>query len=673
MVKKGFTWILLMILLTLSVFGLNEFYQIDDILKISSAQLGNYDFLKIETPSQTFMQQNNNEDFFLELQEEGRYVIQPRPDNGKQIELIVLGKNIEESFKLISPIEESNSEEYFIEIGKLARNIKILSPGQKEIRIPKISQNISVYGSSYYEKKSIFSFFKEDKSIIIENPSSEIEVHYYTPGPEKTEKIISKNKKEVTISSDFHYENVLAETSLPREVTSSENIKIFWKEKGIYLDFELIDSDENGRFDKVRWIVPHLSTQTFEIIIEITSAEHLDAERNFIEDIYEKVYQKDGIWAFVPDQNFVRVTFEENLSSENDITVYAKSSTENPATIEIYEKNSLNKIAEIKNILSEGFYKVLLTSLLIPQSTFDLKILGGILIDLIIDPVAAPGASVELRAQSCARQSLQDTRNTFDLSCEGTYPSSCGSSGDRISCDDTNYETGQSYRFGGTHQYGGIRIETYNSAITDCNSITSVQICYKFWRSLSTGSTCYVDTSANGGTSWQSNTVTCASSEAASPTCINVTSNSTWQCSHFFGSSGTRAMARSQAYSAANRETYTWNFDVLYYNVTYQTPPLGALSVLLNSPANQQILNSFNVNFNFTPSSSGNFVNCSLWDNSTGVWHRNQTNQTTILNATANFINKTYTQSGNYLWNVQCCDNSNGCVFLFQTEHFLLT
>ena len=41
----------------------------------------------------------------------------------------------------------------------------------------------------------------------------------------------------------------------------------------------------------------------------------------------------------------------------------------------------------------------------------------------------------------------------------------------------------------------------------------------------------------------------------------------------------------------------------------------------------------------------------------------NSTNQSSIVNNTFNFINKTYTSSGNYIWNVQCCDNSNGCFF----------
>ena len=38
----------------------------------------------------------------------------------------------------------------------------------------------------------------------------ELKIEYTTPGPEKTEEVINEHKKKVTISSDIHYQNVLA-------------------------------------------------------------------------------------------------------------------------------------------------------------------------------------------------------------------------------------------------------------------------------------------------------------------------------------------------------------------------------------------------------------------------------------------------------------------------------
>ena len=85
-------------------------------------------------------------------------------------------------------------------------------------------------------------------------------------------------------------------------------------------------------------------------------------------------------------------------------------------------------------------------------------------------------------------------------------------------------------------------------------------------------------------------------------------------------------------------------------------------NITLNSPsANYNSYNLF-VLFNFTPTSNVNYLNCSLWDNSTGIWGVAQTNTSSILNGTFNYFNKTYSAYGNYSWNVQCC-NQVGCSF----------
>ena len=85
------------------------------------------------------------------------------------------------------------------------------------------------------------------------------------------------------------------------------------------MNFLSFDLDNDGLIDEVSWVVPHLSNQTFRIII-ITRAEHLDNSRQLIEEIYSYVFEKDEIWRRIPDSEFVRVTFETNLTNENDIT-----------------------------------------------------------------------------------------------------------------------------------------------------------------------------------------------------------------------------------------------------------------------------------------------------------------------------------------------------------------
>jgi len=43
------------------------------------------------------------------------------------------------------------------------------------------------------------------------------------------------------------------------------------------MPYDVYDLDFDGRIDYVEWVVPHLSSQEFEIVIEITNAEHLNS------------------------------------------------------------------------------------------------------------------------------------------------------------------------------------------------------------------------------------------------------------------------------------------------------------------------------------------------------------------------------------------------------------
>ena len=83
-------------------------------------------------------------------------------------------------------------------------------------------------------------------------------------------------------------------------------------------------NEKKNLVSRIEWIVPSLSNQTYELIL-ISKAEHLDSNKNFISDIYEQVKSLDGNWSEqINDSEYVRVTFEKNLTSENDITIYAK-------------------------------------------------------------------------------------------------------------------------------------------------------------------------------------------------------------------------------------------------------------------------------------------------------------------------------------------------------------
>ncbi len=232
---------------------------------------------------------------------------------------------------------------------------------------------------------------KEDLVLVEFNESvEEVEIEYETPAPYAEEEEL-ENKKIVKIvgPEEVHYENVLAFTELSEDygITNPQQIRINWIENGTYLQPSFVgDFDENGIYDYVEWVVPHLSNQTFEIIV-ITKAEHLDENRTLLSDIYEEVVELDGVWSeTISENHYVRIVFEKNLTSDKDITIYPRIVNGTPR-VEVYEVDGTELIAEFASINSEELNKIYLTSLNGEQDTFDLKVVGGSLeFDYIVDP-----------------------------------------------------------------------------------------------------------------------------------------------------------------------------------------------------------------------------------------------------------------------------------------------
>ncbi|MDP2672642.1 MAG: hypothetical protein Q8O84_02425, partial [Nanoarchaeota archaeon] len=222
----------------------------------------------------------------------------------------------------------------------------------------------------------------------------EIEIEYYTEAPYSEEIVFSDAHKEINVvgSEEVHYTNILAFSNLSKEV-SEEKIRMYRTTGGIreVTIFTAYDLDNNELIDYIEWIVPSLSNQTYELIL-ITKAQHLDSNRNFISDIYDEVKALDNNWSEqINDFEYVRVTFEKNLTNENDITIYARS--ENVSEIEVYEENKNISIAKFGEIDINKKYQIFLTNLTGSQDTFDLKILGyAVEFDYIVDPFSGSGA-----------------------------------------------------------------------------------------------------------------------------------------------------------------------------------------------------------------------------------------------------------------------------------------
>jgi len=231
--------------------------------------------------------------------------------------------------------------------------------------------------------------------VIIEDLVEEVEIEYYTEGPSSKEIELGNNRKQIVISSDIHYEDILAFTFLPIEA-KSESVKLFWliNNTKIAVIIDKFDKNDNNLIDYIEWIVPSLSNQTYELIIEITKAEHLDANRVFVEDVYELVKARDNIWTGeIPANHYIRVVFEQNLTKDNDITIYARSNYLN-SSIEVYEKDENVTIATFETINEDKKYQIFLTNLIGSQDIFDLKIINSpVEFDYIVDPTIVENAS----------------------------------------------------------------------------------------------------------------------------------------------------------------------------------------------------------------------------------------------------------------------------------------
>jgi len=299
---------------------------------------------------------------------------------------VVKKKSSEVNSKVIS-IREDGEE---VEIVEAVENSLVTGEVTAEIKLNKdsdILNNIVIFLRELlnYRTGNVVSEAQAEEGEVVE----EVVFEYYTEAPYSVEKE-NENSKEVLIvgPENFHYTEILAYSEIPErfEIVKETSVSIYWKESDVYISPEVVlDLDGNGIYDYVEWIVPHLSNQTF--IIEITNAEHLNANRSIIANIYPEVKDLDDVWSpAINSGEYVRVSFEQNLTFDRDITVYPRTVSGNPR-IEIYEIDGAEIIAQFNSLNDNEYNKVFLDGLQGSQDRFDLKILdGSVEFDHIIDP-----------------------------------------------------------------------------------------------------------------------------------------------------------------------------------------------------------------------------------------------------------------------------------------------
>ncbi len=672
-------------------FKTDNSYFIWNTLKFDFNGLGNYELLILSPSGKRTSRVSSNDIFFFDLLEEGTYSV--RFERGNAIKYY--------QFSVNSPSFEGTIQGN-AEIGKPVKWNKILTS-------PDIATLIEIPPTLHLEikKESGESFFNYDiveiegkKFINLgETPSEDLSLEYFTEPPKIEEKNISENKKEVIVYSqeDVHYENVLSYTSIPERVSTGQEdfIKIYWKEEGIYLNFEAKDTNNNGLIDYVEWIVPHLSEQTFEIII-ITKADHLSSSKEFISDIYNEVKELDNIWSEeISDGDYVRVTFEVPLDNKRDITIFPRIISGNPV-VEVYEFNSDIKIAEFTPLVSDEYNKIYLTNLISDiQDTFDLRVVGGgVEFDHILDPYTyylenftssttwmVPAGVYEITVEAWGGGGAGGGRpaggggiaggggggayakKTFSVTPYQNYTlvvgtSVAGTSGNGASGNPTYFGDGSElYAAGGS---GGLSAGTGGEGGSVTNSIGD--LIYMGGEGGTANSTFSGAGGGGAGSTGIGGNASVGTAGTGTPELggdggAGRTTTGSGNPGNTYGGGGGGGRKGSGGSVSGGAGAAG------YMRISYSTYETGAFEVLLRTPITTDILYSQNVVFNFTPISSATFLNCSLWDNSTGSWHRNLTNQSTIFNNTFNYINKTYSSSGDYIWNIQCCDSSNGCFF----------
>src|SRR3989344_5523858 len=213
-----------------------------------------------------------------------------------------------------------------------------------------------------------------------------IQITYQMPAP-KIEEQDTNTGKIVTVSAPDEDEenpltNVLAYTTITEvyKINQEDQIQIEWdNNENQNIEFKGYDLNENGYIDYIEWTVPHLSTQTFNIIF-ISKALLLDQDKNPILDVYNEVKAQDSAYASITNGQYLKITFENALDKSRNITIYASSHDEDQAvSIEVYPvytdgNTGDQSVATIENIKGQAFYKAKLTNLQTPTDVFDLKI-----------------------------------------------------------------------------------------------------------------------------------------------------------------------------------------------------------------------------------------------------------------------------------------------------------
>src|SRR3989344_7906887 len=436
----------------------------------------------------------------------------------------------------------------------------------------------------------------------VDSTDTGVEIEYYTDAPTSSEEVLSNGLKRIYVSSpeDVNYENVLIFTNLSDnlKITDSSSIRIEWVENDTLLEvYSIDDLNDDGYYDYVEWIAPHLSNQTFNIIV-IIDALHLDENRTFISNIYNETRDLDGVWSeTILDRHYVRVRFERNLTSDRDITIYPRIVSGNPM-IEVYEVDGNEIIASFDEIVDNEYNKVYLNGLIGEQDTFDLKIIGGsVEFDHIIDPPT------------------QVFFDSFEDAASWTYWTEVvGTGWDNVNACPTGCAHGSQCACAES----GARDALQMSSAIDLTSYQDCILDYSVWidSSFDNGEFYYVNVTDSGGTFI--NIFSCTNGQACE--------NNTWNPQNYNITSGVGLnnnfnIRVTAALNDVNEEAGFDLINVTCITTTDTTPP----EVTINQPLNASLIAP--ILFNVTTNENSSFANYTLTNGVVNYTMQNSSNR----------------------------------------------
>ncbi|PIZ50896.1 hypothetical protein COY27_05430 [Candidatus Woesearchaeota archaeon CG_4_10_14_0_2_um_filter_33_13] len=202
-----------------------------------------------------------------------------------------------------------------------------------------------------------------------------------------------------------------------------------------------------------------------------------------------------------------------------------------------------------------------------------------------------------------------------DSSVQGAWDTACDAHDGSLLTNDNSLVETHTFTKGA---FAGLRIQSANTSITDCESITSVRLCYERWITPSTPDICDISIDANGGVSYTLVTAVCPGTTAnPGVTCTDVTSiGETFVCTSFFGIGGTKALAKmeNRRASSGGGTTETLSTDVFFFNVTYTITDtvFPIVTFVTPTPTNNSFQSSTAATVNATLTDNTAVRNCTL-------------------------------------------------------------